>query len=132
MADTGKPDLSVGLITTRDASGRPARESAGLVAHVVEVIAIIENVGDAAADETITRFWLRGAGVDRELRIVHTPEILPGDAVEVTALWDLRDGAGEYTIIVTADAFSQLDESRTDNSSGTVQVVVRDAHVELA
>jgi hypothetical protein len=132
MADTGKPDLSVGLITTRDARGRPAGESAGIVAHVVEVTAIIENVGDAVADETITRFWLRGAKVDRELRIVHTPEILPGDAVEVTALWDLRDGSGKYTIIVTADAFSQLDKSRTDNSTGKVQVVVRDVRVELA
>ena len=52
-----------------------------------------------------------GAGIDRQLRVVHTPEILPGDAVEVTALWDLRDGPGDYVITVTADAFSQIDRS---------------------
>jgi hypothetical protein len=47
---------------------------------------------------------------------VHTPEILPGDAIEVTALWDLRDGPGDYVITVTADAFSQIDQVRTDDS----------------
>jgi hypothetical protein len=62
---------------------------------------------------------------------VHTPEILPGDAVEVTALWDLRDGPGDYVITVTADAFSQI-EARTDSSSGKVRASVRGLHVELS
>ena len=104
MGTSGKPSLAVGLIATRDARERRVTNTRGFPAHVVEVIATIENVGDALAGETTTRFWLKGDGVDRELRIVHTPEILPGDAVEVTALWDLRDGPGDYVIIVTADA----------------------------
>jgi hypothetical protein len=107
-------------------------EDADLAARVVEVIATIENVGDALAGETTTRFWLKGAGIDRELRVVHTPEILPGDAIEVTALWDLRDGPGDYVITVTADAFSQIDERGTDNSSGKVRASARGLHVELS
>jgi hypothetical protein len=129
---TGKPDLAVGLITTRDARDRPAGEPGAVPAHIAEVIADIANIGDAIAGETTTRFWVRGAGVDRELRIIHTPEILPGDAVEVTALWDLRrDESGAYTIIVTADAFAQIDQARTDNSTGTAHVTVRGTHLEL-
>ena len=81
--------------------------------------------------ETTTRFWVRGAHVDRELRVINTPELLPGDEVEVTAFWDLRDGPAEYTIIVTADAFSQIDESRKDNNDAIVHVIVRN-RVELA
>ena len=131
MGSSGKPNLAVGLITTRDAHERRMTGAAGLAAHVVEVIATIENVGDALAGETTTRFWLNGEGVDRELRVVYTPEILPGDAIEVTALWDLRDGPGDYVITVTADAFSQIDELRTDNSSGKVWASVRGLHVEL-
>jgi hypothetical protein len=131
MVSSGKPNLAVGLITTRDARERRVTEAAGLAAHVVEVIATIENVGDALAGETTTRFWLNGEGIDRELRVVHTPEILPGDAIEVTALWDLRDGPGDYVITVTADAFSQIDQARTD-SSGTVRASVRGLHVELS
>jgi hypothetical protein len=131
MGSCGKPNLAVGLITTRDARERTMTEATGLAAHVVEVIATIENVGDALAGETTTRFWVKGAGIDRELRVVHTPEILPGDAVEVTALWDLRDGPGDYVITVTADAFSQI-EARTDSSSGKVRASVRGLHVELS
>lgn len=127
-----KPDLAVGLITTRDARDRPAEEGVGILPHVVELTATIENVGDALADETTTRFWVRGADIDRELRVVHTPELLPGDAVEVTALWDIRDGPGAYTIIVTADAFSQIDEVRKDNNSATAHVTVEGTRVELA
>lgn len=132
MVGSGKPNLAVGLITTRDARQRPGRDGVGISPHVTEVIATIENIGDAAAGETTTRFWVRGPGVDRELRVVHTPEILPGDAIEVTALWDVREGPGAYTIIVTADAFAQIDEDRTDNSSGLAQVTVRGTHVELS
>jgi hypothetical protein len=47
-------------------------------------------------------------------------------------LWDLRDGPGDYVITVTADAFSQIDELRTDNSSGKVRATVRGLHVELS
>jgi hypothetical protein len=132
MISSGKPNLAVGLITTRDAHERRVTDAAGLAAHVVEVIATIENVGDALAGETTTRFWLQGAGVDRELRVVHTPEILPGDSIEVTALWDLRDGPGDYVITVMTDAFSQIDELRTDSGSGTVRASVRGLHVELS
>ena len=128
----GKPDLAVGLIKTRDAVDRPAEEGVGLLANVVEVIATVENVGDALAGETTTRFWVRGADVDRELRVVYTPEIPPGEAVEVTAFWDLRDGQGQYTVIVTADAFSQIDEVRKDNNSASVYVRVRGTRAELA
>jgi len=132
MGSSGRPNLAVGLITTRDAYERRMIDDAGLATHVVEVIATIENVGDALAGETTTHFWLKGAGVDRELRVVHTPEILPGDAVEVTALWDLRDGPGDYVITVTADAFSQIDQVRTDDSSGKVRASVRGLHVEFS
>jgi hypothetical protein len=130
--NSDKPDLVVKLIRTRDARDRPADEGAGLLPHVAEVIATITNVGDAAAGETTTRFWIRGAHIDRELRVIHTPEVMPGDEIEVTALWDLRDGPGEYTLIVTADAFSQIDELRKDNNDGIARVAVRDTHVELA
>ena len=132
MGSSGTPNLAVGLITTRDAHERRMIDAAGVATHVVEVIATIENVGDALAGETTTHFWLKGAGMDRELRVVHTPEILPGDAVEVTALWDLRDGPGDYVITVTADAFSQIDQVRTDDSPGKVRASVRGLHVELS
>ena len=132
MTDIGKPDLAVGLITTRDADERPADEAVGLLSHVTELTATIANVGDAMAGETTTRFWLRGDGVDRELRLVDTPELPPGDELEVTALWDLRDGPGTFTVVVTADAFTQLDEVRTDNNSASARVVVRGSRVELA
>ncbi len=125
MTGVGKPDLAVGLIRTRDASERPAEEGAGLVPSVAEVTAIVENRGDAFADETATRFWVRGADVDRELRVVHTPGLLPGDQVEVTALWDVRVCEGEYAIIVIADAFGQIDEVRKDNNSATAHLIVR-------
>jgi hypothetical protein len=126
-----KPDLAVGLIRARDAVHRPPEEGVGLLAHVVEVIATIENVGDVLAGETTTRFWVQGADIDRELRVVHTPEVPPGDAIEVTALWDLRDGPGSYTIIVTADAFAQIDESRKDNNTAIAHVTVRGTRVEM-
>ncbi len=129
MTDVGKPDLVVGLIRTRDASERSAEEGAGLVPSVAEVTAIVENRGDAFADETATRFWLQGADVDRELRVVHTPGLLPGDQIEVTALWDVRVCEGEYAIIVTADVFGQIDEVRKDNNSATAHLIVRGGKV---
>jgi subtilase family serine protease len=132
VTSTGKPDLAVRLITTRDASERPAEEGAGIVADVVELTATIGNLGDAVADETTTRFWVRGADLDRELRVVHTPGLLPGDEIEVTALWDVRDRRGLYTITVTADAFAQIDEARKDNNAATAHVMVRGTRVELA
>ena len=131
MTDVGKPDLAVGLIRTRDAGDRPAEEGVGILPHVAEVTATIENVGDAVAGETITRFWVRGDDVDRELRIVHTPELLPGDEIEVTALWDVRNSQGAYVITVTADAFSQIDEVRKDNNSAMAHVAIRGTRVEL-
>jgi subtilase family serine protease len=132
VSPSGKPDLAVRLITTRDSGDRPAEQGIGILPYVAELTAIIVNAGDAVADETITRFWLRGAGVDRELRIVNTPGLLPGDEIEVTALWDVRDGPGSYTVTVTADAFSQIDEVRKDNNSDTAHVIVRGTRVQLA
>lgn len=132
MTNAGKPDIAVGLIRTRDASERPAEEGAGILPHVAEVTATIANLGSRVADETTTRFWVRGADIDRELRVVHTPGLLPGDEIEVTALWDVRDRQGAYAITVTADAFSQIDEVRKDNNSATAHVTVRDTRVELA
>jgi subtilase family serine protease len=129
MTDVEKPDLAVGLIRTRDASERTAEEGAGIVPYVAELTAIVENRGDGFADETATRFWVRGADVDRELRVVHTPGLLPGDQVEVTALWDVRAYEGEYAIIVTADVFGQIDEERKDNNSATTHLVVRGGRV---
>jgi subtilase family serine protease len=132
VSPSEKPDLAVRLITTRDSGDRPAEEGIGILPYVAELTAIIVNAGDAVADETITRFWLRGADVDRELRVVSTPGLLPGDEIEVTALWDVRDGPGSYTLTVTADAFSQIDEVRKDNNSATVHVTVRGTRVQLA
>ncbi|HYJ69467.1 MAG TPA: CARDB domain-containing protein [Nocardioidaceae bacterium] len=132
MNAAAKPDLSVGLITTRDATERPRAESPGLLPWVAELTATIANIGDGVAEETLTRFWLRGSGVDRELRMVSTPELLPGDEIEVTALWDMRDGSGDYTVTVTADAFGQLDEVRTDNNTASAVVRVRGIRVAQA
>jgi hypothetical protein len=132
VTPSGKPNLAVGLITTRDSGDRPAEEGIGILPYVAELTAIIVNAGDAVADETITRFWLRGADVDRELRVVSTPAVWPGEEIEVTALWDVRDGPGSYTITVTADAFSQIDEVRKDNNSATAHVTVRGTRVQLA
>jgi hypothetical protein len=132
VTDVAKPDLAVGLIRTRDAVERPAAESVGILPYAAELTATITNVGEAIAGETLTRFWLRGAGVDRELRLVDTPELPPGEELEVTALWDMRDGPGAYTVIVTADAYAQLDEVRTDNNSARARLVVRGRRVELA
>jgi hypothetical protein len=66
----------VGLIVTRHAYERPAEEAAGVLGHVAELTATIGNAGDTLADETLTRFWVRGLNgddIDRELRLVHTP-----------------------------------------------------------
>jgi subtilase family serine protease len=123
------PDLDVGLIKVRDATQRFAEE--GIPAYVVEVTATISNRGDTLADETTTRFWARGADIARELRVVYTPAVPPGDEVEVTATWDVRDRRGNYVITVTADAFSQIEELRTDNNSASVQVVVADGRVDI-
>ena len=71
MTNADKPDLVVRLIRTRDAHDRPAEEGGGLVAHVAEGTATIQNVGDAIAGETTARFWVRGEHVDRELRVIH-------------------------------------------------------------
>jgi hypothetical protein len=124
------PDLDVGLIKVRDARQRSAEE--GIPPSVVEVTATICNRGDTLADETTTRFWARGADLDRELRIVHTPAVPPGDEVEVTATWDVRDRRGDYVITVTADAFSQIEEVRTDNNSASVHIAVADNRVDIA
>src|SRR5690606_70245 len=131
--DRPRPDLAVGLVTTRDSRDRPPAQSAGMLPHVVELTATVANVGEAVAGETSTRVWLRGVDVDvdRELRVVTTPELLPGDEVEVTALWDLRDGPGDFVVTVTADAFAQLDEERHDNNTATARVRVRGTRVEL-
>jgi hypothetical protein len=126
------PDLAVGLIKVRDVTQRSAEEGAGIPPYVIELTVIISNRGDTLADETTTRFWARGTDIDRELRVVYTPAVLPGDEVEVTATWDVRDRRGDYVITVTADAFSQIEEMRTDNNSASVHVAVGDAHVDIA
>jgi hypothetical protein len=72
-----------------------------------------------------------GSGVQRTLRLVHTPELLPGDEVEVTALWDLRDGWGEYSITVSGDEFSQIAETRTDYNAATVHLTVVGTRVDM-
>jgi hypothetical protein len=55
----------VGLIKVRGAQARSAEEGAETVPYVAELTAIVHNQGDALADETITRFWVRGADIDR-------------------------------------------------------------------
>ena len=64
--------------------------------------------------------------------MIYTPAVPPGDEVEVTATWDVRDRRGDYLITVTADAFSQIVEARTDNNSASVHVAVADARVDIA
>jgi hypothetical protein len=123
------PDLAVGLIRVRDARKRSAEE--GIPPYVVELTATISNNGDAIADETTTRFCARGADVDRELRVIYTPAVQPGDEVEVTATWDVRDRRGDYVITVIADAFSQIEEVRTDNNSARIHVAVADNRVDI-
>jgi subtilase family serine protease len=125
-----KPDLAVGLIKIRDGTQRSAEE--GIPPYVVELTATISNRGEALADETTTRFWARGADIDKELRVIYTPVVPPGDEIEATATWDVRDLHGDYVITVTADAFSQIEEARTDNNSASIRVTVRDARVDIA
>jgi subtilase family serine protease len=125
------PDLAVGLIKLRDATERSAEQSAGIPPYVVEATVTISNVGDSPAEETTTRFWVRGSDMDREMRVIATPALPPGDELEVTALWDVRDRRGDYVITVTADAFSQIEELRTDNNSASVHVAVEDFHVDI-
>jgi subtilase family serine protease len=132
VTDADRPDLAVGLVTTRDSRDRTVAEGAGMLPYVVELTATVANLGGSTAGETSTRFWLRGSNVDRELRVVNTPELLPGDEIQVTALWDLREGSGDYTVTVTADAFGQIDEARLDNNTATAHVTVRGTRVELA
>jgi subtilase family serine protease len=131
VTDAESPDLVVGLIKVRDATERSAADGDGIFPYVTELTAIVHNQGDADADETTTRFWVQGADVDRELRVIYTPALPPGDEVEVTALWDVRDRHGEYVITVTADAFGQIEEARKDNNSASVQVAVQDSRVDL-
>ena len=125
------PDLSVGLIRVRDATQRSTEQGAGIPPYVVELTVTISNRGDSVADETTTRFWVRGADIDRELRVISTPAVPPGDEIDVTATWDVRDRRGEYVITVTADAFSEIEEARTDNNSASVHVAVEDARVDI-
>ena len=125
------PDLAVGLIRVRDGAQRSAEQGGGIPPYVVEVMVNISNRGESLADETTTRFWVRGPDMDRELRIVATPAVPPGDEVEVTATWDVRNRRGNYVITVTADAFSQIEEVRTDNNSANIRVAVLDARVDI-
>jgi subtilase family serine protease len=125
------PDLAVGLIKLRDATQRSAEQGAGIPLYVVEATVTISNLGDSLAEETTTRFWVRGADMDRELRVIATPALPPGDELEVTALWDVRDRRGDYVITVIADAFSQIEELRTDNNSASVHVAVEGFHVDI-
>ena len=125
------PDLAAGLIRVRDAMHRSTQQGAGIPPYVVELTVTISNRGDSVADETTTRFWVRGADIDRELRVIATPALPPGDELEVTALWDVRDRRGDYVITVTADAFSQIEELRRDNNSASVHVAVEDSRVDI-
>jgi hypothetical protein len=88
--------------------------------------------GDALADETTTRFWVRCADIHRELLVIYTPVVPPGEEIEVTALRDIRGRRGEYLITVTADAFGQIIEVRKDNNSGSIRVVIRDTRIDLS
>jgi hypothetical protein len=47
-------------------------EGAGVLAHVAEMPAIVHNRGEALADETTTRCWVRGPDIDQELRAICT------------------------------------------------------------
>jgi subtilase family serine protease len=132
VTDTQLPDLVAGLIRVRDVHGRSADEGAEIAPYVAELTAIVHNQGDALADETTTRFWIRGADIDRELRIIYTLVVPPGEEIEITALWDIRGLRGEYVITVTADAFGQITEMRKDNNSASVHVVVRNTRVDLS
>jgi subtilase family serine protease len=123
------PDLAVGLIKVREAAQRSAEE--GIPPYVVELTVTVSNCGETLADETTTRFWARGPDINRELRIVSTPALPPGEEVEVTATWDVRDRHGDYVVAVTADAFSQIEEVRTDNNSASVHLTVGDARVDI-
>ena len=65
----------VGLIKVRDPHGRSADEGAEIVPYVAELTAIVHNQGNALADETTTRFWVHGADIDKELRVIYTPVV---------------------------------------------------------
>jgi hypothetical protein len=71
VTDAQLPDLVAGLIKVRDAQGR-FDECGETVPYVAELTAVVHNQGDAIADETTTLFWIRGADIDRELRVIYT------------------------------------------------------------
>jgi hypothetical protein len=131
MTEAALPDLVVGLVRVHSAAERPFEERAGILAHVAELVATVQNRGDALANETTTRFWLCGPDIDRELRVVYTPPIPAGDEIEVTALWDIRRRGGRYLLTVSADAFTQIDEARKDNNAASIRVTVEDNCVKL-
>ena len=54
------PDLAVGLIRVRDGTQRSAEQGGGIPPYVVEVMVKISNRGESVANETTTRFWVRG------------------------------------------------------------------------
>lgn len=122
----------MGLIRVRDARGRSADEGADIVPYVAELTAVVYNQGEVLADETTTRFWVRGPDIDRELRVIYTPVVPPGEEIEVTALWNIRGLRGEYVITVTADAFGQITDVRKDNNSASVHAVVRETRADLS
>ena len=72
------PDLAVGLIRVRDGTQRSAEQGGGIPPYVVEVMVKISNRGESVANETTTRFWVRGPDMDQELRIVATPRCAAG------------------------------------------------------
>ena len=68
------------LIRVRDPPGGALlMEGAEIAPYVAELTAIVHNQGDALADKTTTRFWVRGADIDRELRVIYTPVVPPGE-----------------------------------------------------
>jgi len=94
VTDAQIPDLVVGLIKVRDAQARSADKGAEIVPYIAEFTAIVHNQGDAFADETTTRFWVRGADIDRELRIIYTPIVPPGEEIGTPRCGTFAAGAG--------------------------------------
>jgi hypothetical protein len=104
----------------------------GIVPYVGELTAIVHNQGTPLPTRPPRGSLVRGADIDKELRVIYTPVVPPGEEIEVTALWDIRGRRAEYVITVTADAFGQITEVGKDNNSASVHVAVRDTRVDLS
>jgi PKD repeat protein len=125
---TPMADLVVQSISTVQGTGSGGTNGKPKEGDKVRIHAVIENVGDAAADATTTAFTLDGAALPGSP--VATAAIPAGGTVAVDLLWDTRGVKDDHEIRAQADAGGTVTESVEDNNGATLQVTVRGNKVE--